>query len=103
MTPPNEDTCRGAANAAWEVLDKAGANAYEEYWTTQDPPPNKCKQDCKCSSENYLATFDWDNETMIYVNNGSNPGTSKLPEKTSDFLALNEIMQIIQREAHYFK
>ena len=72
MTPPNEDTCRAAADAAWELLDKAGgASAYEDYWTRQDPPPNKCKCDCKCSSENYLATFDWDNETMIYENNGA--------------------------------
>ena len=68
LTPPNEDTCRGAANAAWELLDKVGASAYDEYWTKQDPPPNKCKNDCKCGPENYLATFDWDNETMIYVN-----------------------------------
>ena len=79
MTPPNEDTCRAAANAAWELLDKAGASAYNEYWTKQDPPPNKCKNDCKCGPENYLATFDWDNETMIYENNGSDPGTSIPP------------------------
>ena len=76
LTSPNEDTCRVAADAAWKVLNQLGNKAYGDYWAKQDPPPNKCKKDCKCSSENYLATFDWDNETMIYENNGSDPGTS---------------------------
>ena len=38
------------------------------------PPPIKCECGCKCGPENYLATFDWDNETMIYENNGYDNG-----------------------------
>ena len=80
--PPKKDTCRTAADAAWKVLDKAGASAYDGYWadwaTLKPPrPPVKCKRDCKCGPENYLATFNWENNTMYYKNNGaksSGPG-----------------------------
>ena len=71
LTPPTEDTCRGAANSAWELLNNFGSSAYEKYWEKRIPPPIICEKSCKCGPENYLATFDWENETMIYENNGS--------------------------------
>ena len=41
------------------------------------PPPIKCECGCKCGPENYLATFDGDNETMIYEDNGSDVNGAK--------------------------
>ena len=70
LTHPTEDTCRGAANSAWELLNNFGSKAYDEYWEKRIPPPIICEKSCKCGPENYLATFDWENETMIYENNG---------------------------------
>ena len=71
LTPPTEDTCRGAANSAWELLNNFGSKAYDEYWEKRIPPPIICEKSCKCGPENYLATFDWENETMMYEINGS--------------------------------
>ena len=62
-------------------------SAYDEYWAKLTPPPNKCKKDCKCGPENYLATFDWDNETMIYENKGS--GVNGAKSSVPGFFALS--------------
>ena len=65
------DTCRTSANLAWEALKNFGNSAYDEYWAKKIPPPIKCEKGCKCGPENYLTTFDWENETIIYEYNGS--------------------------------
>ena len=54
-----------------------GNSAYEDYWAKLIPPPIKCEESCKCGPENHLATFDWDNETIIYEVNGAQ---SSVPE-----------------------
>ena len=65
------DTCWTSANLAWEALKNFGNSAYDEYWAKKIPPPIKCEKGCKCGPENYLTTFDWENETIIYEYNGS--------------------------------
>ena len=75
------DTCRTSANLAWEALENFGNNVYDDYWAKKIPPPIKCEKGCKCGPENYLTTFDWENETIIYEYNGSevNGAQSSVP------------------------
>jgi len=85
LCPPKDvlgiDTCRTSANLAWEALKNFGNSAYNEYWAKKIPPPIKCEKGCKCGPENYLTTFDWENETIIYEYNGSevNGAQSSVP------------------------
>ena len=67
LIDPNKlDTCRTSANLAWKALNNFGDSAFNEYWEEQKPPPIKCEKNCQCGPEKYLATFDWDNETVVY-------------------------------------
>ena len=66
IDPSKLDTCRTSANLAWKALNNFGDSAFNEYWEEQKPPPIKCEKNCQCGPEKYLATFDWDNETVVY-------------------------------------
>ena len=66
IDPYKLDTCRTSANLAWKALNNFGDSAFNEYWEEQKPPPIKCEKNCQCGPEKYLATFDWDNETVVY-------------------------------------
>ena len=97
VVPSKLDTCRTSANLAWKALNNFGDSAFNKYWEEQKPPPIKCEKNCQCGPEKYLATFDWDNETVVYyeVNRAKStfPSFLSLAITLSSFYCCNYLSQ----------
>ena len=85
---------------AWKALNNFGDSAFNEYWEEQKPPPIRCEKNCQCGPEKYLATFDWDNETVVYYEVSRAISTS--PRFLSLAIILSSIYLIWKYLVSYF-